>query len=82
MAWRWLRRKHPVLKEILKLRPNFSVCMNLAHLASYLPIIIHNFSIFYCLTQAMGNNFLGYNVCEFIQTFVGNKLVAKDINNY
>jgi hypothetical protein len=33
----------PGLKEILRLRPKFLVCMKLAHLASYLPIIIFFF---------------------------------------
>jgi hypothetical protein len=33
----------PGLKEILRLRPKFLVCMKLTHLASYLPIITHIF---------------------------------------
>lgn len=35
------QKQHPGLKETLKLRSNFHVCIKLAHPAIYLPMIIH-----------------------------------------
>jgi hypothetical protein len=41
-------------------------------------IIIHNFFLILVFDKK-GNNLYRYYVCEFIHTFIGNKLVVKDI---
>jgi hypothetical protein len=62
------------------LRDNFLVCTKFAHLASYLPvIIIHNFLDFSVLYRGRRINFVDTMFCKYIHTFIGNKLVPKDI---